>query len=165
MASKTSWSTTSEAEATTGRSNSWAFFEGISASSVHCSENTTYCLPRGLIAMGVCSLTVTTRPCGGSARTVTSSTAGLSANSLVTVWSVTCGSGVSVKLAVRSSDYDTATKSNPSCEMSSMAKIGVKYKSAQPPVSTTTTEIVMIQPIFRRLAFQCSGLGGSSSTV
>lgn len=46
-----------------------------------------------------------------------------------------------------------------------MAKIGLKYSSAQPPVTTASTIIAVIVHILRRRAFRCSGLGGSSRTV
>src|SRR5699024_6574081 len=52
MVWKTSSSSTSAAEATTGKSNSWAFFDVMVASSVPSSEKTTYSLSRGVIAMG-----------------------------------------------------------------------------------------------------------------
>lgn len=46
-----------------------------------------------------------------------------------------------------------------------MAKIGLKYSSAQPPVTKTRMTIATMVHSLRRRAFRCSGLGGSSRTV
>src|SRR5699024_4093733 len=60
---------------------------------------------------------------------------------------------------------DSVNKSSPSCSISSIARIGEKYNTAQPPPRSTKVDRILIQRARRRLIFRCSGLGGSSKTV